>query len=110
MSSTRQGRALFRLRRSAANRAGYGLLFIFLPVEQAGLATLEALDGIAAGKFERGAPLPESITIPEQFLEWDQEHFAKAVAALKAAKGEDLVKELNFMNAITCPRETARVS
>jgi hypothetical protein len=44
----------------------------------------------------RSALRSESITTPEQFLEWDQEHFAKAVATLKAAKGEDLVKELNF--------------
>ena len=64
------------------------------------------LEGIAAGKFERGSPLPESITTPEQLLEWDEEHFAKAVAALKAAKGEDLVKELNFMNVFTWPAVT----
>jgi uncharacterized damage-inducible protein DinB len=64
------------------------------------------LEGIAAGKFERGAPLPESITTPEQLLEWDEEHFAKAIAGLKGAKGEDLVKELNFMNAFVWPAVT----
>jgi len=34
---------------------------------------------------------------------WDEEHFAKAVAALKTAKGEDLVKEINFMNVFAWP-------
>ncbi len=61
------------------------------------------LEGIAAGKFERGSPLPESITTPEQLLEWDEEHFGKALGALRGAKGEDLVKELNFMNVFMFP-------
>jgi uncharacterized damage-inducible protein DinB len=64
------------------------------------------LEGIASGKFDRGTPLPESITTPEQLLVWDAEHFAKAVAALKGTKGEDLAKELNLGNAFVLPAVT----
>src|SRR5882724_6574564 len=54
------------------------------------------LEGIAAGKFERGAPLPESITTPEQLLEWDEENFGKAVDRVKAMSPEDLANEISF--------------
>jgi uncharacterized damage-inducible protein DinB len=54
------------------------------------------LNGIANGKFERGAPLPETVTTPEQLLIWDEENFGKAVDRVKAMSPADLAKEISF--------------
>lgn len=64
------------------------------------------LDGIANGKFERGAPLPESIKTPEQLLEWDEERFGKAIAKIKAMKPEALAGEISFFGFFIQPAVT----
>jgi uncharacterized damage-inducible protein DinB len=64
------------------------------------------LEGIANGKFERGAPLPESITTPEQLLEWDEENFGRALAKLKAMKPEALAGEISFFGYFVQPAVT----
>lgn len=61
------------------------------------------LNGIADGKFAPGGKLPESITTPEQLLEWDEENFHKALDRVKAMKGEDLAKEISFFGYFNYP-------
>jgi uncharacterized damage-inducible protein DinB len=61
------------------------------------------LNGMANGKFERGAPLPESIKTPEQLLEWDEENFNKALDRVKAINPETLVSEISFFGFFSHP-------
>jgi uncharacterized damage-inducible protein DinB len=64
------------------------------------------LNGIANGNFERGAQLPESITTPEQLLEWDEENFGKAVAKVKEMSADDLAREISFFGVFSHPAVT----
>jgi uncharacterized damage-inducible protein DinB len=53
--------------------------------------------GAAHGAFKReNAAIPESVKTPADVAAWYEEHAAKASAALGAASGADLVKEVPF--------------
>jgi uncharacterized damage-inducible protein DinB len=64
------------------------------------------LNGIANGKFERGAPLPDSIKTPEQLLEWDEENFGKALDKVAAMSPEALASDLSFFGYFMQPAVT----
>ena len=62
------------------------------------------MNGIVAGKYERGdSTRPESLKTPAEVLQWDDEHFEKAVARLAAAKPEELVRPIDFFGFMTFP-------
>jgi uncharacterized damage-inducible protein DinB len=62
------------------------------------------MNGIVAGKYEPGGGTkPESVTTPADVLQWDDEHFEKAVAHLSAVKPEDLVRPIDFFGFMTFP-------
>ena len=61
------------------------------------------LNGVAAGKFEHGGAMPESIKTPADVLKWYDENFAKATAAVSALKGDALTQVIDFMGAFSFP-------
>ena len=61
------------------------------------------LNGVAAGKFERGGDMPESIKTPADVLKWYDENFAKAITAVSALKGDALTRVIDFMGAFSFP-------
>src|SRR3977135_982150 len=46
------------------------------------------MNGVVAGKFEPGGPMPDTIKTPQDVVNWSEENFTKATAALSALKGE----------------------
>jgi uncharacterized damage-inducible protein DinB len=61
------------------------------------------LNGVAAGKFESGGPMPESIKTPQDVVRWFDENFPKAVAALSALKGDELTRIIDFHGVFQLP-------
>jgi uncharacterized damage-inducible protein DinB len=61
------------------------------------------LNGVAAGKFERGGPMPETIKTPQDVVIWFDENFAKATTALSALKGDDLTRPIDFRGVFNFP-------
>jgi uncharacterized damage-inducible protein DinB len=55
------------------------------------------MNGTANGAFDRAdGAVPESVQTPADLVKWYDEIHAKAIAKLKAAKGEDLAKNITF--------------
>ena len=61
------------------------------------------LNGVAAGKFERGGSMPESIKTPADILKWYDENSAKATAAVSGLKGDHLVRDIDFAGVFNLP-------
>ncbi|HTS46972.1 MAG TPA: DinB family protein [Bryobacteraceae bacterium] len=61
------------------------------------------LNGVAAGKFERGGSMPESIKTPADILKWYDENSAQATAAVSALKGDALIKNIDFAGVFNLP-------
>ena len=61
------------------------------------------LNAVAAGKFERGGSMPESIKTPADILKWYDENSAQATAAVRGLKGEDLVRTIDFAGVFSLP-------
>jgi uncharacterized damage-inducible protein DinB len=61
------------------------------------------LNGIVNGKFESGGKLPESITTPEQLLEWDEKNFGETLAKVEAMKPEELAADVSFFGYFSQP-------
>jgi uncharacterized damage-inducible protein DinB len=64
------------------------------------------LEGIVNGQFAPGAKLPESVTTPEQLLEWDEENFGKALDKVKAMTPEQLAAPVDFFGVVVQPAVT----
>jgi len=54
------------------------------------------LNGVAAGKFERGGSMPDSIKTSADVLKWYDENTAPATAAVSALNGDALVRNIDF--------------
>jgi uncharacterized damage-inducible protein DinB len=55
------------------------------------------MNGTANGSFDRAdGAIPESVKTPAELVKWYDEAHHKAVAKLKAAKAEDLAKNVTF--------------
>jgi uncharacterized damage-inducible protein DinB len=55
------------------------------------------MNGVAAGQFAPGSgATPDSVKTPADVLKWYDENFAQATSKLAAAKGEDLVRSIDF--------------
>ena len=61
------------------------------------------LNGVAAGKFERGGTMPEHIKTSADVLKWYDENAAKATAAVSALKGEALTQAIDFAGILNFP-------
>lgn len=61
------------------------------------------INGVVAGKFEPGGARPEAIKTPQDVVNWSEENFAKATAALSALKGDDLTRVIDFRGVFQLP-------
>jgi uncharacterized damage-inducible protein DinB len=61
------------------------------------------INGVVAGKFEPGGSMPESIKAPQDVVNWYDENFAKAAAALSTLKGDDLNRMIDFRGVFNFP-------
>jgi uncharacterized damage-inducible protein DinB len=61
------------------------------------------INGVVAGKFERGGSMPESIKTSQDVVNWFDENFAKASAALAGLKGDDLTRMIDFAGVFNFP-------
>lgn len=62
------------------------------------------MHGVVNGNFNpTDGKIPESVTTPAALLQWYDENFSKAVAALTTVKGEDLVKDIDFHGVFNFP-------
>ena len=62
------------------------------------------MNGIVEEKFVPGnGSMPDSIKTPADVVEWYDENFATAIALLAQAKGEDLVRPIDFFGMFNLP-------
>ena len=61
------------------------------------------LNGVASGKFEPGGSMPETIKTPQDIVEWFNENFAKAFAAVSSLKGDQLTQMIDFRGVFNFP-------
>ncbi len=61
------------------------------------------LNGVAAGKFEAGGSMPETIKTPQDIVNWFDENFAKAFAAVAGLKGDQLTQMIDFHGVFNLP-------
>ena len=61
------------------------------------------INGIVNGQFGSGGSMPESIKTPEGVLNWYDENFAKATAALAGLEGESLLRLVDFRGVFKFP-------
>jgi uncharacterized damage-inducible protein DinB len=61
------------------------------------------LNGVAAGKFERGGAMPETIKTPADIVNWFNENFAKAFDAVAELKGDQLTQVIDFQGVFNFP-------
>ncbi len=62
------------------------------------------LKGLANGNFDSAdAKIPESVKTPAELLNWYDENFAKASAAVAALRAEALTREINFHGVFNYP-------
>ena len=62
------------------------------------------IHGAMSGKFDGvDGAVPDSVKTPQDLLKWYDENFAKASARLAAAKGDDLVKMIDFHGVFNLP-------
>ena len=54
------------------------------------------LRGVATGEFKRDGMMPAETETPEGIVVWYDEHQPKALAAVSALGGEDLIKNITF--------------
>lgn len=62
------------------------------------------LNGIASGAFNReDGVVPDSVTTPEQLVEWYDESFAQAIARLRTMTPEQLTQKIDFHGVFSYP-------
>jgi uncharacterized damage-inducible protein DinB len=62
------------------------------------------LNAIASGAFNPAdGAIPDSVTTPEQLMEWYDVNFAAAVAKIRALPAEQLVQEIDFHGVFKNP-------
>ena len=61
------------------------------------------LNAVAAGKFDRGGPMPENIKTPADVLKWYDENSAKATQAVRGLRGEALTRKIEFAGIFSLP-------
>lgn len=61
------------------------------------------LNAVAAGKFEAGGGMPDSIKTSADVLKWYDDNAAKATAAVSKLNGEALLKPIDFRGVFNFP-------
>ena len=61
------------------------------------------LNGVAAGKFDRGGSMPENIKTSADVLKWYDENAPKATAAVTGLRGDALTRSIDFAGAFNFP-------
>ena len=64
---------------------------------------LQFLRGIAAGAFDFGSPVPESVKTPQDVAKWYGEEVAREIAALRALPADKLAKTIDFFGMMQMP-------
>jgi len=61
------------------------------------------LNGVAAGAFSPGGPMPDTIKTPADVLKFYDENLDKAIANVSALKGEALTRNIDFFGVFNFP-------